>query len=134
MESLPCELLEYILSFLPLYSLMQCWELNYQIRDVIMAAPFLKNITLEQILELVNKNGQSNFANYLVDLPDLNPNKTVQGETFLHFLTHQEKVDCIKTLMKNKQLKVNMKDKWGKTALHRACKVGKEEVMKVLLE
>ena len=42
-----------------------------------MAAPFLKNITLEQILELVAKNGQSNFANYLVDLPNVNPNKTV---------------------------------------------------------
>ena len=79
MEQLPYEIIEHILSFLPLDSLSVVWELNRRMRDVLRSkgSPLFRNIALEQILGLVHKHGDSDLADFLITLPRVDPNKIV---------------------------------------------------------
>ena len=79
MEQLPCEILEHILSYLPLKSLSMVWDVNRRMRNVLWysGASFFKNITLGNIMDLVNTHGQSPLAEFLVRLPQINPNYEV---------------------------------------------------------
>ena len=79
MEQLPCEILEHIVAYLPLESLSIVWDVNRRMRNVLgySGASFFKNITLENIMDLVNTHGQSPLAEFLVTLPQINPNYEV---------------------------------------------------------
>ena len=79
MEQLPYEIIEHILSYLPLDSLSVVWEVDRRMREVLRSkgSPLFRNITLEQILELVHKHGDSDLADFLIKLTWMDPNKIV---------------------------------------------------------
>ena len=79
MEQLPYEIIEHILSFLPLASLSVVWQVDRRMRDVLRSkgSPLLRDIALEHILELVHKHGNSDLAEFLITLPSVDPNKIV---------------------------------------------------------
>ena len=79
MEQLPCEILKHILSYLTLESLSMVWDVNIRMRNVLgySGASFFKNITLGNIMDLVNTYGQSPLAEFLVTLQQINPNYEV---------------------------------------------------------
>ena len=79
MEHLPYEMLEHILAFLPLETLCGMWDVSRRMREVMLnsRAHLFRNITLGQIIDLVQKHGQSALANFLITLPLIDTNKIV---------------------------------------------------------
>jgi hypothetical protein len=79
MEQLPSEILEHILAYLPLESLSMVWNVNRRMRNVLgyNGASFLKRISLGHIMGLVRTYGQSRLADFLITLPQINPNQNV---------------------------------------------------------
>ena len=79
MEQLPSEILEHILAYLPLESLSMVWNVNRRMRNVLgyNGASFLKSISLGHIMGLVKTHGQSRLAEFLITLPQINPNQNV---------------------------------------------------------
>jgi hypothetical protein len=79
MEQLPCEILEHILAYLPLESLSMVWNVNRRMRNVLSynGASFLKIITRGHIMSLVKTHGESRLAEFLIKLPQINPNQNV---------------------------------------------------------
>eukprot|EP00091_Calanus_sinicus_P017057 TRINITY_DN36813_c0_g1_i1.p1 TRINITY_DN36813_c0_g1~~TRINITY_DN36813_c0_g1_i1.p1 ORF type:complete len:171 (-),score=34.35 TRINITY_DN36813_c0_g1_i1:27-539(-) len=133
MEILPSETIEFIFSFLPLKNLSRLFDVSKGMRELLMKKAF-KEVTLEQIMDLVHACGQSALAVFLITLPQINPNKTVCGRSILQLLSRQGRSDCVQILLKHPDLKVNQTDNWGKTALHKACEEGHENITELLLK
>ena len=79
MEHLPYEMLEHMMTFLPLETLCVMWDVSRRMREVMMSsrAHLFRDITLGQIMDLVQKHGQSELANFLVTLLQIDTNKIV---------------------------------------------------------
>ena len=80
MEQLPYEMVEHILTFLPLETLCAVWDVSRMMREVMMNSQvhIFRDITLGQIMDLVQKHGQSALTNFLITLPQIDTNKIVQ--------------------------------------------------------
>merc|ERR1712106_765041 len=140
MEELPCEMVENILRFLSLPSLCMMWSVSRRMREMIQSgiSTFFRDIRLDKILNYVQEHGKSDLTDFLITLPQVDPNTEVlfkrYGESILHMLTHQGKHNCIGTLLQHPAVEVNKTDKWGKTALHKACREGHKIITKLLLQ
>merc|ERR1712106_560240 len=136
MEELPCEMVENILRFLSLPSLCMMGSVSRRMREMIQSgiSTFFRDIRLDKILNYVQEHGKSDLTDFLITLPQVDPNTEVYGESILHMLTHQGKDKCIDTLLHHPALEVNKTDKWGKTALHKACREGHNIITKLLLQ
>ena len=79
MEELPCEMVEHILSFLPLASLSAVWEVDMRMREVLRSegSILFKYITPVNTLDLAHKHGNLGLAEFLITRPGINPNKLV---------------------------------------------------------
>jgi hypothetical protein len=79
MEQLPYEMVEHILTFLPLETLCAMWDVSRMMRKVMMnsRAHLFRDITLGMIMDLVQKHGQSTLSNFLITFPQIDTNKIV---------------------------------------------------------
>jgi len=79
MEELPCEMVENILRFLPLPSLCIMWDVNRWMREMIQSgiATFFRDIRLDKILIYVQEHGKSDLTDFLITLPQVDPNTEV---------------------------------------------------------
>ena len=79
LDMLPWEMVEYIISFLPLPSIGNMCLVNRRIRDIILSSKnhLFRNIMLEQVMDLVHKHGLMFLASNLITLPQIDPNKTL---------------------------------------------------------
>ena len=79
LDMLPWEMVEYIISFLPLSSIGNMCLVNKRIREIILSSKnhLFRHIMLDQVMDLVHKHGHIFLASKLVTLPQIDPNKTM---------------------------------------------------------
>ena len=59
--------------------------------------------------------------------------KGKKGSTPLHFAARRGNDEIVKVLLENPRVKVDVRDSYGKTALHMACSEGQSSVYQLLL-
>ena len=59
--------------------------------------------------------------------------KGKKGSTPLHFAARRGNDEIVKVLLENPRVKVDVRDSYGKTALHMACSEGQSSVCQLLL-
>ena len=145
LELLPPELLDHLASLLPLATKAALWDASSVCRPSLARPGLYPHLTTQQLLASVHLNGLRGLASYLLATGLVDCNETshsshtctqsysCQGKSCLQLASSRGWSVAVALLLDCQGIQTNWRDRWGKTALHRAVEEDHLDVVSQLL-
>ena len=145
LELLPAELLDHLASLLPLATKAVLWEASSVCRPSLARPGLYPHLTTQQLVASVHLTGLRGLASHLLATGLVDCNETshsshtctqsysCQGKSCLQLASCRGWSVAVALLLDCQGIQTNWRDRWGKTALHRAVEEEHLDVVSQLL-